>query len=93
MAALYIFQKKGAFYMKRERFEQRLLRIFAEAGYSPLRMLTLTPEEMVEVPGVTVPNIRAVLYIQNKVLKNYNNPRAGKRLEALLSAKKEEENE
>ena len=40
----------------RERFEQRLFRIFAQAGYSPVQLLTITPEEMVEVPGITVPN-------------------------------------
>ena len=52
----------------RERFEQRLFRIFAQAGYSPVQLLTITPEEMVEIPGITVPNIRAVLCVQNKVL-------------------------
>ena len=51
--------------MKKERFEQRLFRIFAQAGYSPARILTVTPEEMVEIPGITVPNIRAVLCMQN----------------------------
>lgn len=50
--------------MKRERFEQRIFRVFAQAGYSPVRILTITPEEMVEIPGITVPNIRAVLYVQ-----------------------------
>ena len=35
----------------RERFEQRLFRIFAQAGYSPVQLLTITPEEMVEIPG------------------------------------------
>ena len=29
----------------RERFEQRLFRIFAQAGYSPVQLLTITPEE------------------------------------------------
>ena len=38
----------------RERFEQRLFRIFAQAGYSPVQLLTITPEEMVEVPGITL---------------------------------------
>lgn len=52
--------------MKREHFEKRLLRIFAEAGYPPSRLLDISPEEMVEVPGVTVPNIRAVLEIQKQ---------------------------
>ena len=45
----------------KEPFEQRLFRIFAQAGYSPVQLLTVTPEEMVEIPGITVPNIRAVL--------------------------------
>lgn len=52
--------------MKRERFEARLLRIFAEAGYPPSRLLDITPEELVEVPGVTVPNIRAILMVQKQ---------------------------
>ncbi len=50
----------------RERFEQRLFRIFGQTGYSPVQLLTITPEEMVEIPGITVPNIRAVLCVQNK---------------------------
>lgn len=49
--------------MARERFEQRLFRIFSQAGYSPVQILTVTPEEMVEIPDITVPNIRAVLYV------------------------------
>lgn len=32
----------------RERYEKRLFRIFEEAGYSPIRILTITPEEMSE---------------------------------------------
>ena len=45
----------------RERFEQRLFRIFAQAGYSPVQLLTITPEEMyrrlpVEVPGTSLPS-------------------------------------
>lgn len=54
--------------MGREHYEQRLFRIFAQAGYSPVRILTVTPEEMVKIPGITVPNIRTVLCIQRKVL-------------------------
>lgn len=68
----------------RERFEQRLFRIFAQAGYSPVQLLTITPEEMVEIPGITVPNIRAVLCVQNKVLADRNKIRSGKLVEALL---------
>ncbi len=68
----------------KERFEQRLFRIFAQAGYSPVQLLTVTPEEMVEIPGITVPNIRAVLCVQNKVLADRNKIRSGKLVEALL---------
>ncbi len=70
--------------MAKERFEQRLFRIFAEAGYSPVRILTVTPEEMVEIPGITVPNIRAVLCVQNKVLAEQNNVRKGELVAAFL---------
>ena len=68
----------------RERFEQRLFRIFAQAGYSPVQLLTITPEEMVEIPGITVPNIRAVLCVQNKVLADRNKIRSGRLVEELL---------
>ena len=68
----------------RERFEQRLFRIFAQAGHSPARILTVTPEEMVEIPGITVPGIRAVLCIQNKVLADRNKVRSGRLMGELL---------
>ena len=55
--------------MSREHFEQRLLRIFQEAGYLPSDLLTISSEEMVEVPGITVPNIRAILTLQGAVDK------------------------
>lgn len=55
--------------MAREHFEQRLFRIFQEAGYLPSDLLTISPEEMVEVPGITVPNIRAILTLQGAVDK------------------------
>ena len=70
--------------MKRERFEKRLFRIFEEAGVSPIQILTVTPEEMVEIPGITVPNIRAILCVQNKVLSEKNTVRKGKAVAALL---------
>lgn len=70
--------------MKKERFEQRLFRIFAEAGYSPVQILTVTPEEMVEIPNITVPNIRAVLCVQNKILSEKNNVRKGQLVAALM---------
>lgn len=68
----------------KERFEQRLFRIFAQAGYSPVQLLTVTPEEIVEIPGITVPNIRAVLCVQNKVLADRNKIRSGRLVEELL---------
>ena len=76
--------------MKRERFEKRLFRIFAEAGYSPIQILTVTPEEMVEIPGITVPDIRAVLCVQNKVLSEKNTVRKGRLVEALLRESEKE---
>lgn len=78
--------------MKRERFEQRLFRIFAEAGYSPIHILTVTPEEMVEIPGITVPNIRAVLCVQNKVLSEKNTVRKGRLVAEILREAAESEN-
>ncbi len=77
--------------MKKERFEQRLFRIFAQAGYSPVQLLTVTPEEMVEIPGITVPNIRAVLCVQNKVLSDCNVVRKGQLIEMILQETKEME--
>lgn len=77
--------------MKRERFEERLFRIFAEAGYAPVQILTITPEEMLEIPGITVPNIRVVLCVQNKVLSEKNRNRAGGLLEKALQERKERE--
>ena len=70
--------------MKRERFEKRLFRIFDEARVSPIQILTVTPEEMVDIPGITVPNIRAVLCVQNKVLSEKNTVRSGKAVAVLL---------
>lgn len=75
--------------MKKERFEARLFRIFAQAGYSPVQLLTVMPEEMVEIPGITVPNIRAVLCVQNRVLAERNTLRAGRLVEELLQKAEE----
>ena len=75
--------------MPKERFEQRLFRVFAQAGYSPVRILTVTPEEMVEIPGVTVPEIRAVLCVQNRVLADSNTVRDGKRIAELMKGAQE----
>ena len=72
--------------MSKEKFEQRLFHIFAQAGYSPIRILTVTPEEMVEIPDITVANIRAVLCVQNKVLSEKNRLRASALLDNLLES-------
>lgn len=77
--------------MSKERFEQRLFRIFAQAGYSPVRILAVTPEEMVEIPGVTVPEIRAVLCVQSKILAEKNTVKKGQLIRELL--KEAEQNE
>lgn len=71
--------------MKKERFEKRFFRIFAEAGYSPIQILSVTPEELVEIPGITVPNIRAVLCLQNKLLTKITPVRGKRGAEALLN--------
>ena len=47
------------------------------------------PEEMVEIPGITVPNIRAVLCVQNKVLADRNKVRSGRLVEELLKEAEE----
>ena len=52
--------------MSREKFVQRMYRVFTDAGYSALQMLTVSAEEMVEIPNITIPEIRAVMYIQKK---------------------------
>lgn len=70
---------------KRERFEKRFFRIFTEAGYAPIQILSVTPEELVEIPGITVPNIRAVLYLQDQLLKKTTHARSKRRTEALLN--------
>ena len=53
--------------MKRERYEKRLFRILTQAGFTPSQILTISVEDLVEIPGVTVPNIRTILYLQRKL--------------------------
>lgn len=52
--------------MQHEPYEKRLLRIFDQAGYAPADILTIKPEDLVEIPNITVPNIRTVLFLQRK---------------------------
>jgi len=70
--------------MKRERFEKRLFRVFREAGYSPSALLTISPEQMVEIPNITVPNIRTVLCIQNNIQQDQKDKRVAKLLDELM---------
>lgn len=77
--------------MKKERFEQRLFRVFAQAGYSPIRILTVTPEKMAEIPGITIPGVRAVLCVQNKVLAEHNLHNHGQLIKTILKAAQESE--
>ena len=53
--------------MKHERYEKRLFRILTQAGFKPSQILTISVEQLVEIPGVTVPNIRTILYLQRKL--------------------------
>ena len=52
--------------MQHEPYEKRLIRIFEEAGHKPADILSIQPEELVEIPNITVPNIRIVLFLQRK---------------------------
>ena len=55
---------------KRKNFVDRLLRIFSQAGYAPACLLTISPRELVEIPGITVPGIRLVLRLQHEIMEN-----------------------
>ena len=72
--------------MKRERYEKRLFRIFAQAGYAPAQILTVSTEEMVEIPGITVPNIRTVLCLQKKLVGERSTIRRALWMEEFLRA-------
>ncbi len=53
---------------KRERFMERLVRVFREAELPPALMLFVPPLMLAELPRITVPEIRAVLYLQQMVV-------------------------
>lgn len=53
--------------MQHEPYEKRLIRILVEAGHKPADILTLQPEELVDIPNITVPNIRTALFLQRKI--------------------------
>ena len=44
-----------------------------------------------EIPNITVPNIRAVLTVQNKILAETNNRRKGQLTRELLKAAESED--
>lgn len=52
--------------MNAKKFIERLFRIITSAGYSADDVFTISTEELIEIPGITVPNIRTILYLQNK---------------------------
>lgn len=54
--------------VKRERFIERLVRVFREAELPPALMLFVPPLMLAELPRITVPEIRAVLYLQQMVV-------------------------
>ena len=54
--------------IRRERFMERLVRVFRQAGYAPACILTISPLELAEIENITVPGIRAVLLLQHRVL-------------------------
>ena len=70
--------------MKRERYEKRLYRILTQAGYTPTQILTISVEQLVEIPGVTVPNIRTILYLQRKLAGESGTIRRALKLENYL---------
>lgn len=51
---------------QKEKYEKRLYRILRNAGYSPIRILTMSVDEMCEIKGITVPNIRTIAFWQQK---------------------------
>ena len=53
---------------KRERFMERLVRVFREAELPPALMLFVPPLMLAELPRITVPEIRAVLYLKQMVV-------------------------
>lgn len=53
---------------KRERFMERLVRVFREAELPPALMLFVPPLMLAELPRITVPEIRAVLYLQQMMV-------------------------
>lgn len=69
----------------KERYEKRLFRILEEAGHTPVKILTLTPEELVEIRRITVPNIRTILHVQNRMLSDKHNIRSGTLVRELLA--------
>lgn len=52
---------------KRENYGSRMVRIIFEAGYSVKDIPNLTINEILEIKGITVPNIKTIIYIQNKI--------------------------
>ena len=61
-----------------------MFRILTQAGYTPTQILTISVEQLVEIPGVTVPNIRTILYLQRKLAGESGTIRRALKLENYL---------
>ena len=61
------------FKKKRERYEKRLFRILANAGYNPKQVMKMSMDEILEVDGITVPNIRTLLFLKTKFAGGISN--------------------
>ena len=69
--------------MMKERFEQRLFRIFAQAGYSPVQLLTITPERWWKSPALPSQHPGGAVRPE-QVLADRNKVRSGRLVEELL---------
>ncbi len=59
---------------KRERYEKRLFRILSNAGYTPKQVMKINIEDILEIEGITIPNVRSILFLQSKLAGvNLNN--------------------
>ncbi len=69
---------------EREEFEERLFRVFREAGYNPMELLTISTDKLVEIRNITVPEIRTVLCMQKKMV-NKDDAERRKRFERAVT--------
>ena len=58
---------------KQEKYEKRLFRILANAGYTTKQIMNMTVDEILEVKQITVPNVRSLLFLQKKFKEEKRN--------------------